>query len=414
MIERVLDIPTDELRQGASDLAATAIGDRLEALEALAQELLRPGSSLQTVLPGGYAFLAGFLRRDNLEKLILRELPSLDAMSNFVSLDGRKSLKVLPKGTVCHWIAGNVPLLALFSWSISAALGNANMIRLSSRGEDFVSPVLDELARLSATGKQIKETTTVLRFERDDTRSHEAMSNLADVRIAWGGQDAVEAIHRLPRRWACEDIAFGPRVSLAVVDPTEMSDRMIDRLVMDVVYFDQLACSSPQHLYVKGARESEAFKAYVEKFTSAFANSAKAAPRHTLDYAETYRIALDRTRMLLQGGEIERDDETQWTVAVVDEPQLNVVGANRFLQIVPFEEPDVIYPYIPRNVQTVVTTLAGELFDRFTTEAANRGVCRFPRPGEGNHFENPWDGIPIVSRLTRWVSRTEPGDSPSK
>ena len=28
-----------------------------------------------------------------------------------------------------------------------------------------------------------------------------------------------------------------------------------------------------------------------------------------------------------------------------------------------------------------------------------RGVCRFPAPGEGNHFETPWDGNPLVSRL---------------
>ena len=355
-------IPLDELRQHAVELGATDVGARLDALDALA---------------------------------------------------GRKSLKVLPKGTVCHWIAGNVPLLALFSWSVSAALGNANVVRLSSRSDDFVSPVLDRLARLSDAGKKMRDATAVVCFDRDDHASHEAMSQAADVRIAWGGQEAVESIRDLPRRWTCEDITFGPRVSLAVVDPSEMTSRMVDRLVMDIVFFDQLACSSPQYLYVRGSRDSAEFEAFVETFTAAFAKQAKANPRHSLDYAETYRIALDRTRLLLRGGELERDDQTQWTVSVVDEPQLDVVGANRFLQIVAFDTPDVIYPYIPRNVQTVVTALAGELFDRFTTEAAKRGVCRFPRPGEGNHFENPWDGIPIVSRLTRWVLRTEPGETRS-
>ena len=45
---------------------------------------------------------------------------------------------------------------------------------------------------------------------------------------------------------------------------------------------------------------------------------------------------------------------------------------------------------------------------RAVEQAARRGACRFPVPGTGNHFDVPWDGIPLVSRLTRWVLRTDP------
>jgi hypothetical protein len=89
------------------------------------------------------------------------------------------------------------------------------------------------------------------------------------------------------------------------------------------------------------------------------------------------------------------------------DPQIECV--NRVVQIVPFTSLDQVYPHVPRNVQTVVMQLPVELAEEFSESAARLGVCRLPRPGEGNHFENPWDGVGLVSRLTRAVVRSEAG-----
>ena len=158
----------------------------------------------------------------------------------------------------------------------------------------------------------------------------------------------------------------------------------------------------------KGTRGSQKFEQFRKSFTDAFARQASVHARHPLDFAETYQIVLDRTRLLIGEGDVARDTQTQWTVATVDQPRPEIHGANRFLQLIPFDRFDTIYPGIPSNVQTVVTALSGDDLDEFASEAATRGVCRFPRPGEGNHFESPWDGVPIVSRLSRWVLRTDP------
>src|SRR5690606_18843335 len=134
-----------------------------------------------------------------------------------------------------------------------------------------------------------------------------------------------------------------------------------------------------------------------------FDRQTRAFPRHDLDYGETYRIHLDRTRVLLDGGTILRDHGTRWTLAVVDRPARVVTCANRFLQVIPFTDFTAVEVDIPDNVQTMVTLLNDRDTGTFTESAARRGVCRFPRPGEGSHFETPWDGIPLVTRLTRWV-----------
>ncbi len=381
---------------------------RLAAMNALALEILKPAAPIRSQVPSqGLAYLATFLQQSFLEGLIRRELADPRSLSEFVSAGSRKSIRHVPRGLVCHWVAGNVPLLALFSWAISVVLGNRNLIRLSSRQDDVLSPFLGVLKKTSDAGARIAAETIVVSFPAGDTASHRVMSEAADARIAWGGQEAVSAVRSLPAPWECEDIVFGPRVSMAVVDPAVIDDKAIRRLATDAAIFDQLACSSPQCIFVKGARDSAGFQQFRAAFSGAFAEAANTYPRHPLDFSETYTIGLDRARALLAGAEVVRDTATEWTVAVMDSPNDTIQCANRFVQLIPFRDFKQIYPLIPVNIQTVVTQLAAEDLAAFTEEAAHYGVCRFPKPGEGNNFENPWDGVGLVSRLTRAVVRTD-------
>ena len=381
---------------------------RLTALNALSDTLLARDPAVMRVFPAaGVAFAAAFLRASNLDHLVRREVPSVEAFDRFVAIEGSKSLRVLPQGVACHWIAGNVPLLGLFSWALSAVAGNINVIRTSSRAGDFITPALEVLAKASHGGRELAADTLVLSFAREDDAAHRAMSAAANVRIAWGGREAVEAVTALPARWDCETVVLGPRMSLAAIDPSLATGRTLTRLASDIAYFDQQACSSPQWVFVKGRRGDPAFDAWVQRFTEAFAAQSRTLGRHLLDLGETYRIALDRTRVLLDGGALHRDVGTEWTVAVLDAPDPRVACMNRVVQVIPFTDVLDVCEQIPANVQTAVVLLESEDSDRFSERAAERGVCRFPRAGEGNNFENPWDGIPLLSRLTRWAIRTE-------
>ncbi len=385
-----------------------SFSQRLTALGRLSDVILERRATLPPAMAAaGLAFLTAFLRTSHLEETLARELPHPLALEQFVSVAHRKSLRLMPRGLVCHWIAGNVPLLGFFSWAVSALLGNVNLLRLSARQDDLLSPLLALLADSSPAGRAMAQETALVFFDRQARSAHELMSQRAQVRIAWGGAEAIDSIRALPAHWECDDIAMGPRVSLAVVDPALASDAVINRLAVDVVYFDQLACSSPQRLFVKGARGTPQVEGFLERFTAAFARQALAFRRHPLDFSETYQIQLDRARVLLAGGELRHDEETQWSVAVVEQPVGRIVCANRFLEVLPFTSWETVLAAIPANVQTVITVLSPPDAEWFSTEAARRGACRFPQPGEGNHFEVPWDGIPLASRLTRWVLRTD-------
>jgi acyl-CoA reductase-like NAD-dependent aldehyde dehydrogenase len=381
---------------------------RRRALGQLAERLLdRTGEAAELAAVPGYAFLASFLRPDHIEHLIAAELP-IAALGGFVPAGDRRGLRLVPRGVVCHWIAGNVPLLGMFSWAISMLLGNVNVVRLSSRQDDLLSPLLRLLASVSTEGEELAAETLALQFDRDDAAAHEAMSAVADVRVAWGGREAVEAILHLPCDWECETLVLGPRVSMAVVDPAVLTAKSVSRLATDIVYFDQQACSSPQRVYIKGRPGEPAFDGAVADLSRELAAQVRKFPRHPLDFGETYRIVLDRARVALSGGHLRLDDTgTQWTVALVERAMDDVRCANRFVQVVPFHAVNDVLPDIPRNVQSAIIALDAADADVFTEAAALAGVCRFPRPGQGNFFETPWDGVPVASRLVRWVVRAE-------
>ena len=379
---------------------------RREALAGLAARMLRRDGALARMTSvEGFAFLASFMNPHHLEELLQGELP-VAALRGFVPSGERRELRLVPRGVVCHWVAGNVPMLGMFSWALSALVGNVNVVRLSSRQDDLLSPLLVALADVSEDGRRMAAETIVLRFDRDDIGAHQQMSAVADVRIAWGGREAVESIVALPCGWDCETIVLGPRVSLAVIDPAVASAKTLTLLATDIAYFDQQACSSPQFVFVR-RRDGGRFEETIERLATSLEAQAMRYPRHTLDFGETYRIALDRSRIALSGGTVRRDAGTQWTVAVVDRPLDQVRCANRFVQVVPFDDLVEVLPLIPRNVQSVIVGLDAADAAAFTEAAAFRGVCRFPRPGQGNFFESPWDGTPVASRLVRWVIRTK-------
>jgi hypothetical protein len=398
-----------QLRDESRGRRPIPFAERVAALDQLADALVRGRAELPpSMRTSGAAFLAAFLRASHLEHLVRREIADPASLDRFVPVGERKSLRIVPRGIVCHWIAGNVPLLGMYSWALSALAGNVNVVRLSSRQDDLMSPVLDRLRAVSAAGARLADDTLVTTFDRDDRTAHEAMSRAADVRIAWGGQDAVEAVRSLPCRWECEDILMGPRVSLAVVDPAVLDDGALSRLAADIVYFDQSACSSPQVVFARLDPHAAEFEPFVERFARSLDEQTRRFGRHRLDFGETYRIQLDRARVLLEGGSLRHDAATRWTLAIVDRPIDAVRCTNAFVQLVPFEDFETVYRDIPANVQTAVMALPPADAATFAERAAQLGVCRLPAPGTGNHFENPWDGMGLMSRLTRWVVKTDP------
>lgn len=389
-----------------SALLDMGVDEILDSLDSVSRQLLnRDNELIRAYGPDTVSFVSSFLSRRHLEELIQIQRIDPKSYDRFVKVSAKKSIRKMPMGVVSQWIAGNVPLLGILTLVLSMIAKNINVMRLSSQQGDYLTPFLRLLLSSGAAGRTMSENVVVVRYNSKDRGAAESQSLLSDCRLIFGGRKTVEEIVELEHQWHVEDIVLGPRISMGVIDPKFLSPGGMNRLASDILLFDQLACSSPQFVFVKNNGRAEAIaKDLYDSMKSMLPNF----PRHPLSYSETFDICEARTRLMMQGAKIFCSTGTRLTVSLSPSFNEGSICGNGFVQLVTFDDLNEIYGYIPKNVQTVVVSLGEGDFARFTEEASRYGVCRYPVVGESNLFEVPWDGIEALSRLSSTIVRTDP------
>ena len=104
------------------------------------------------------------------------------------------------------------------------------------------------------SGQDLLNCITLVYVERNDLINQEILSKNADIRIAWGGDEAVSTILSLKKNFFTEDIIYGPKYSYAILDSEFLENNLknaAQRLAFDVSIFDQNACNSPHTIFVE-------------------------------------------------------------------------------------------------------------------------------------------------------------------
>lgn len=160
----------------------------------------------------------------------------------------------VPQGLVFHVPPANVDTIFMYSWLLSVLAGNANVVRLSSRGSpvvDHLCELLDEL--LAKPGlESVRARVAMIEYGHDDAITG-ALSARCDLRVIWGGDATVAAIRRVPLAPAARDLAFADRWSLTAIGARAVAAleeagvvTLAEQLYNDIYWFDQLGCSSPR------------------------------------------------------------------------------------------------------------------------------------------------------------------------
>ncbi|MHA1863118.1 MAG: acyl-CoA reductase [Candidatus Thorarchaeota archaeon] len=360
----------------------------------------------------GIAFLANWLRKDNLKKIIETNLGSLDYLESFVGEERRK-LRAFPRGLVCHWIAGNIPTLSLFSLFQSMLGKNGNILRIPEVSLPTVLPILQLFATIEEegiTGKDLLKSVAIVYFPSADTGSNVELSMKADARVVWGGKEAVEAITGLPNMTHCEDIVFGPKYSFAVFDKESLQSENIDKYVRNIatdsVIFEQSACSSPHVIFVE--TDCDGVMLFAEKLAKEFERLSKLLPkvdfeagRGTMIINKRAEYALDLDKAVLA------PKENDWTILINDDVSLEEPIQSRTVFLKPVSDILETINLVTHNVQTVGNgILNSEKAEKFARGAMYRGVARVVPPGQMHIYDSPWDGILLLNRLVCWNNLT--------
>ncbi|MFX0134832.1 MAG: acyl-CoA reductase [Candidatus Hodarchaeota archaeon] len=364
----------------------------------------------------GVPFLSNWLRKGNIEKIVIKNLGSFEVLKDFIG-EGRKKVKAQPRGVICHWIAGNVPTLGFFSLIQSILVGNSNIVKIPPESQFIFLELIKLFGKTEIEGlkgSDILKTVAVIDFSPLDTKSNLNFSLTADARIIWGGQEAVDAISKTTKKSHCEDIVFGPKYSFGIVDKkAQASDnfpKLIRRFVNDIIIFDQSACSSPQVIFFeKGILSLESIG---RKFEEEFKKASDQFPKNGIDQFIASKIINIRAEYALSPEmKMLASKENDWTILMDNIVRLEEPVQSRTIFLKQVESVMDCVDLITPRIQTIGTAI----YDRtklleFTDAVTYKGVARCVLPGQMNFYDSPWDGIYFLNRLVRWVTLYMPAD----
>ncbi|MCU4674749.1 hypothetical protein N7931_03790 [Catenovulum sp. 2E275] len=152
---------------------------------------------------------------------------------------------------VFHIAPANVDTVFLYSVLLSVLTGNQNIVRVSERSGDVTWVLVELLKHYLAmpVAKPIKDKIAITQYSSLQETVTEQFSVWADLRVVWGGDNAIEAVSKIAP--GTRQICFPDRFSIAVIQLTDKDDiqAVAQAFLTDILPFNQQACSSPKAIY---------------------------------------------------------------------------------------------------------------------------------------------------------------------
>ena len=423
----VKDLPSllKQLRAARNKLDKYSVDELVMLINAAAQ---RWGAADSPVLPlrqQGLSFLMNWCTSAAMRNFTDQSLRGARGyLDGFRPVQGtnQRLIRAVPRGLCAHWLSGNVALLGMLALVQAILTRNANVLKVASTYSSVLPILLNAFRDLEVTtpagkvlyGNDILSTLCVLYFPHSNQLASQALSEEADIRLAWGGREAVEAIVNLPKKYNGEDIIFGPKISFMAIGRDSLSEaRKVRRLARnaatDVSVFDQYACSSPHTIFVEKGGVGASPKEFAEILALEMQRAAVRIPKNPPDLGTVSKIGMLRMRYEFTG-ELWNSLGTEWTV-LYDEEGASGLGEICYSRVITVRAVDDILDVARLahpGIQTIGLALTGPRKLIFADIAASLGAERFPDVGRMTFFDIPWDGLYTMDRMVRWVSMGGP------
>jgi hypothetical protein len=373
----------------------------------------------------GLSFLQNWLNSAN-----LRTMADQALLGRRGTLDGfcvdpdqpYRSMRSVPRGLVVHWLAGNVPLLGMLGLAQSIITKNANILKAPGSNSGVMPLLLNKMAktdiRLSSGrivyGRDICDSIAIIYYPRTDIDSAVELSKMSDLRLAWGGREAIESVLGLPKAHTTEDVIFGPKLSYMAIGRESLGKdtnirKLVKRVSTDCSVFDQYACASPHTIFIERGGDFSP-KEFAEMLASEMQRASIRIPKDSTDAGTAGNIA--SARMLYEfTADLWTSKDTTWTVLYDEQGTDGLVKPtySRVITVRAIDDIMMAADFAHGDIQTISLAMASDRKIAFANKAALLGASRFPEIGRMTHFDSPWDGLMLMERLVRKVSLGGPG-----
>jgi len=228
----------------------------------------------------------------------------------------------------------------------------------------------------------------------------------------WGGDETVRALRSLPVSPGAKDVSFIDRFSLAAISVDawhatgeRAREELARRLCNDAYWFDQQGCSSPRLVAWCGdpQRAASASEDLFARLAGALTARGYELPLGavTAKLAWIAGAAIDRplTRVRDHGNEL-----SILTLSTLTGLDREHCGAGTFLEVTLPALADLAPHVSPRDQTLAVYGFPRAELERFVRLAGGRGVDRIVPFGEALSFDHRWDGMNLLTELTRQVT----------
>ncbi len=390
-IQRLLD-PADPYRRDADRL--------LPRISGFDPEMVRLGLN---------AYLRTF-RAPQLWRFVAEDFGNPALLDGFQPRPNGSWARAIGPGLLAHVWAGNVPALPLWSLVCGLLVKAGSIGKVSSAEPLFAGWFARVLAEVEP---QLADCLAIVWWQGGDEAIERTLFAQADVVLAYGGNDTLEALRRhVPA--ATRFLPHGYKLSFGVVAASALAVRLAQATAraaaLDIVRWEQHGCYSPQAFYVeRGGAVSPL------EFAQALAGELGALhhrwPRRALALEEAAGVAAWRHAREIGVQDSERDvllgdARAGWSVAYRDAPApLAPCALGRTVEVFALDRFDQVAACIAPSrafAQTAGVAASPEELFALADQLAEAGVTRITAlgamtsPAPGWHHDGRFSLLDLV------------------
>lgn len=356
------------------------LGERVEHWAALRREMVREVPAAFT--RDEWAYLASFLEPSNLRQPF--RLTFGEEQNDCVQAP---EVLARPRGTIAIWLPNTVSLLGPLTLVLASMTGSPLWLKIGSRAEGLTPAFVTYAINHLPAGALRKYLEEEVRLENIDRHSpvNAKMAAAAKVRLVFGSNEAVAAVHALPHPADSVAIAFGDHCSEAWVEAEALSDEQVLVLAKVFAIYGRAGCTSPRRVLVLGGSLNEA-RSIQQRLVSLWTKVVRAdVPMHL---ASTNIMAEQLARA--QGWETARVTKNAAVITAGALGLAEPVGLMS-LYVVSASAAEAVSS-LPPHIQTIGHCLRDAQDPAWLKLLAGTNVKRFVPISEMHHFGPVWDG----------------------
>ena len=336
-------------------------------------------------------------------------------LENYFFKQKEKKL-LLGRGIVFHIAPSNVDTIFVYSWFISLLVGNSNILRVSDKKNIQTELLLNIIISVlyNKKYKLLQNRVAIIRYGHIDNITKK-LSNMADVRVIWGGDNTINHIRTIPIRATTTELTFADKFSFATIKSKELLnnkniDSFIKNFYNDAFWFGQMACSSIRLIvWVGDDRENIEAQELFWKSLNSYVLKHKI---EDITSADIVNKLVAECSMAIESDIIIENMENPYinrikiqTLNDVKEELHCGTGLFYELEIEKFED---ILPYITKKHQTIAQYgFSKEELSICIYQNMQYGIDRIVPIGKSLDFSYIWDGYDLFRSFCREIEILE-------